>query len=96
MLLAIERSFAKEAKSGISVVIVVSVTGPLLGMAAIPLRRAQRDAGSKNFPRSPRWGMSQATFAAIVKSQASSSEPMSDKNLNNNEITDLVNTSSCE
>ena len=53
MLLAIERSFAKEAKSGISVVIVVSVTGPLLVMAGIPSRRAESDAGSKIFQDPP-------------------------------------------
>jgi hypothetical protein len=57
-----------------------------------PMVKSWDSRSIEKFSGSPRWVMSQAIFAAIVRSQASSSEPMSGRNLNNNEITHLVDT----
>ena len=53
VLHVIERSFAREAEPGISAVIVVSVTGLLVVMAGIPLRRAGTLDGWKIFQDPP-------------------------------------------
>ena len=53
VLHVIERSFAREAEPGISAVIVVSVTGLLVVMAGIPLRKAGTLDGSKIFQDPP-------------------------------------------